>query len=311
LDWAYVRFQPVSRLSARAGYMRTPTFMYSDSVFVGYANTWIRPPMEVYNLAPAFQLRGVDLTWRDSIGEVNFSVQPYFGDSKLKIGEAEKTLNIPAWSGIAVSGQYRSFMARAGYASIETDGMDIGLGALIDPLKAAAAAFNCAACAKDAQHLDLDGTVLKILDLGAQYDNGTDIAMVEYGHRSSSSYVIRGMYAAYATYGHRFGNFTPYATYAIARLNGRETSEIPAVGPLAGLSNVVTSTLAERFNNDQDTWSIGLRYEVPAFSVLSGAVAKLQYDSIDAKGGRGLFVAPQPGFDGTAGMISASFDFIF
>ena len=54
LDWAYVRVQPLSNLSVRAGYLRTPTFMFSDSVFIGYANTWVRPPIEVYNLSPAY-----------------------------------------------------------------------------------------------------------------------------------------------------------------------------------------------------------------------------------------------------------------
>ena len=40
-------------LSTRVGYLRAPTFMYSDSIFVGYANSWLRAPMEVYNLSPA------------------------------------------------------------------------------------------------------------------------------------------------------------------------------------------------------------------------------------------------------------------
>ena len=57
LDWAYVRVQALQNVSARVGYMRAPTFMYSDSVFVGYANSWVRPPLEVYNLSPAYQLR--------------------------------------------------------------------------------------------------------------------------------------------------------------------------------------------------------------------------------------------------------------
>jgi hypothetical protein len=48
LDWAYIRAQLMPDLSARAGLLRTPLFMFSDSIFIGYANVWLRAPLEIY-----------------------------------------------------------------------------------------------------------------------------------------------------------------------------------------------------------------------------------------------------------------------
>ncbi len=310
LDWAYVRYQPISKLSARVGYLRAPTFMYSDSVFIGYANSWVRPPLEVYGLSPAYQLRGVDLSWRENIAGVTVTLQPYYGDSELDAGDPAMEIKVDEWAGLAVTGEVGSFMVRAGYASIELGSTTDQLVGPIDMLRSMAA-LGCVGCASDAAALDLKGTKIKNIDFGVQYDNGTSLAIVEYARRDTDSFVTVAMNSAYATYGHRFGNFMPYGTYAIARRDDDNMgSAIPASSPYAALSAIANSTLAGG-NDDQDSYTLGVRYEVPSFSVLKGAIVKLQYDHIEAKEGVGMFINVQPGFDGDTDMVSASFDFIF
>lgn len=310
LDWAYVRLQPTSNLSFRAGYLRTPTFMLSDSVFVGYANTWVRPPIEVYNLAPAYQLLGVDMIWRGSVGPVRVSVQPYFGDSEAKVGEAEYTTEVPQWGGVVLSGEYGSFSARLGYGQME-------LGTTTPTLVSSIAMLNsytqlgCTQCASEAQRLDLDGEKFDILDAGVNYDDGANIVTSEYAYRKSESgsYVMPDMHSAYLTYGRRIGGFTPYGTYAIARRDEVQQSTV-ITAPFAALNAVANSVLGT-VSNDQDSYTVGLRYELPSFSVLKGTVVKLQYDHIDVKEGDGMLNEVQAGFDGSLNMYSLSFDFIF
>ncbi|MBB6093269.1 hypothetical protein HNQ60_002147 [Povalibacter uvarum] len=310
LDWAYVRYQPTSNLSARVGYLRAPTFMYSDSVFIGYANSWVRPPMEVYGLSPAYQLRGVDLSWRNNLGPVAVTVQPYYGDSKLDAGDPAMEIEVSEWAGMAVTGEVGSFMFRAGYASIELGTTTEQLVGPITTLRSMAA-LGCTGCAVDANALDLDGTKIKNINVGVQYDNGTSIAIAEVAQRDTDSYVTVAMNSAYVTYGHRFGSFMPYGTIAAARRDDSNmSSAIPAGSPFSPLAAVANSTLAGG-NDDQDSYTLGVRYEVPSFSVLKGAIVKLQYDHIEAKEGNGMFINVQPGFDGDTDMISASFDFIF
>lgn len=308
LDWAYLRLQPLQSVSLRGGYLRAPTFMYSDSVFIGYANTWVRPPLEVYGLSPVYQIRGVDATWRGNVGPFIVSVNPYAGDGEVDL--QDETLDVPEWLGLATTVTYRSWQVRFGYSRIELGTTNAAIAPLIDGLRAVPAAF-CGTCVSEASKLDLDGAVVKNYNVGVQYDDGRNFLATEYGTaRTGGNYVVPTRYGAYATYGRRFGNVMPYATFAISR---RETvmhsDAIPAVGPLADLNAAVNAIIGSG-STDQESYSVGVRYELPSFSVVNGALLKLQFDHIDADG-RGDLINVQPGFDGKVNMISASFDFIF
>jgi hypothetical protein len=308
LDWAYLRVQPTQSLSFRGGYLRAPTFMYSDSIFIGYANTWVRAPMEVYNLSPVFQIRGVDATYRMQLGAFTVSVNPYYGDSEVKL--PGQTLDVPEWAGLATTVSYESFQFRVGYSKVELGTSTAALVPLINGLRAVPSAF-CGACSAEADRLDIDGLKVGNFNAGLQFDNGTHFIATEYASASSEgNYIVPSRHGAYATYGRRFGGFMPYATYAISRRDETMHSDaIPAAGPLAGLNAGVNASLAAGAT-DQDTASVGVRYELSAFSVVKGALVKLQFDHIDADG-RGDLNQVTPGFDGKVNVISASFDFIF
>jgi hypothetical protein len=308
LDWAYLRVQALPSLNFRAGYLRAPTFMYSDSVFIGYANTWVRPPLEVYGLSPVYQIRGVDATWQGNVGPFSVSLNPYFGDSEVKL--TGQTLDVPKWLGLAATASYQSFKARVGYSEVELGSTTTALVPLIEGLRAVPSAF-CGACASEANRLDLDGPVVKNFNVGVEYDDGANFVATEYAKADTGgNYVVPSRYGAYATYGRRFGNLMPYATYAISRRDEVMSSNaIPAAGALAALNAGVNATI-QAGATDQDSFSVGLRYEVPAFSVLKAALVKLQFDHIDADG-RGNLNNVRPGFDGKLNMVSASFDFIF
>jgi hypothetical protein len=276
---------------------------------VGYANTWVRPPLEVYNLSPVYQIRGVDATWRTTLGAVQISVNPYFGDGEVKLPAED--LDVPEWKGLATTATYGSFQGRVGYSEVDLGTTMTALAPLINALRGVPAAF-CGACASEGDKLDLDGVVVKTTSLGVQFDDGTNFIASEYARsRSGGNYIVNAKSGAYATYGRRFGNLMPYATYAISRRDEITRSDaIPAVGPLAALNGGVNASLAQG-STDQDSYSLGVRYEVPAFSVLKAALVKLQFDHIDAKDGKGILNNVQPNFDGELNMISASFDFIF
>lgn len=307
LDWAYLRAQATPSLSVRAGYLRAPTFMYSDSVFIGYANTWVRPPMEVYNMSPVYQMRGVDVTWRGSLGPVQVTVNPYFGDSEVDL--PEEKLDVPSWMGAATTFEYRSWMARIGYSEIELGSTYKALEPLIGGLRDAS--VFCAQCSFEADRIDLDGTKLKNTSIGVQYDDGANFVASELARATSGgNYIVPDREAAYITYGRRFGGFMPYATFAVFREDSPDVSTIPLNGMFATLGFAVNQLLEGGYS-DHDSYSAGVRYELPAFSVLNGALLKLQFDHIDAKGGNGMLNNVQPGFDHKVNMVTASFDFIF
>jgi len=308
LDWAYVRLQALRNLSLRAGYLRLPTFMYSDSVFVGYSNVWVRPPLEVYNLSPVYQMRGFDAIWRTTVGPMQVSLNPYYGDGEVDVPSG--TIDVPKQMGLAATAEYGSFMVRAGYSEVQLAYDDrTQLGLMIDALRAIPSSF-CGACSTEGDRLAIDGTIIHNLNLGAQYDDGKNYVAAEVGQTRTQNYLIAAKTGAYATYGRRFGNLMPYATYAQLRRDTTTHSDaIPAVGPLAPLNAAVNATLATGAG-DQNSYGVGVRYELPSFSVLKGSLVKLQLDHIDTKDTHGMLNA-QPGFDGKVNVVSASFDFIF
>lgn len=309
LDWAYVRVKPLQNLSFRGGYLRAPTFMYSDSVFVGYANVWVRPPVEVYNLSSVYQIRGLDANWRTNVGPVAVTFNPYFGDSEVElVGE---TLDVPNWLGLATTAEYNSFTARVGYSELELGTTTKALVPLIDSLRAIPSAF-CGGCAKDASGLDIDGVTVKNFNVGVQFDDGKNFVASEFARvRAGENYLVPDKHSAYVTYGRRFGNLMPYATYSQMRRDQPLHSDaIPAAGSLAVLNATINGIIATTAG-DQNDYSVGVRYEVPSFSIVKGALVKLQLDHIDTKDTNGMLNNVQPDFDGTLNMISASFDFIF
>ncbi len=83
-EWAFVKLAPLNGLEIRGGRMSLPTFAISDFRNVGYANTWIRPPDEVYALAILNRLEGADATYRLPIGSTSLTVSVLAGKSELE-----------------------------------------------------------------------------------------------------------------------------------------------------------------------------------------------------------------------------------
>ncbi|MEZ5610713.1 MAG: hypothetical protein R3E45_09775 [Rhodocyclaceae bacterium] len=85
VTWAFLRHALTPSLTLRAGRMRAPFFMLSDSLLVNYANLWVRPPVEVYSLLPVNELDGVDLLYRTRLSGIEVEAHPYVGRSRLDL----------------------------------------------------------------------------------------------------------------------------------------------------------------------------------------------------------------------------------
>src|SRR5690606_38291839 len=49
VEWLYLSHQTTDRLVLRAGRLRSPVYMYSDTLDVGFSYPWLRLPDEVYH----------------------------------------------------------------------------------------------------------------------------------------------------------------------------------------------------------------------------------------------------------------------
>lgn len=321
LDWAYVKWAPTSNLLVRGGITRVPTFYYSDSVFLGFATPWVRPPIEVYGLSPVYLLEGIDLVWHTNIGPVSIDVQPFYGQSDLEIYASSKlkpgvpprgSVDIPMkdWGGLLVTAQYGSFTARVGYSNKRMDSEWVVLQPLVTALKQVG-------YPELAREVGFKDAKTPILDVVMHYDNGDEFALLEVVERGSDSIAIADVIGGYLTAGKRFGSFTPYATYALYDVQSdrtNDTIQIPAGSPLAPTLRYLDASVdgVAGVVSDQETLSVGFRYDVPAFAMLKGAVLKMQVDRMDPKdGGKGFLSVAEPGFSDVVHMYSLSFDMIF
>jgi hypothetical protein len=180
IEWAFVKATPLPGLTLRAGRMAMPTFLVSDSKNVGYANTWLRAPTEVYGLALVPRIEGGDVTYTKEVGSMRLTGTVMAGHAEAHaVGQHFPMHDV---LGGNLQMQKGAFTVRAGTVSGDTQ---------VSPIETDKYTFN---------------------GIGLSYDKGNVLAQAEYVLRRSEHYY--NLVAAdgwYAMGGYRFGAFTPYA----------------------------------------------------------------------------------------------------
>jgi hypothetical protein len=312
IEWANVKFSPLPDLNLRAGRIVLPVFMVTDSRRVGYANAWVRPPVEMYSMVPVTNSDGIDASYRATLSGTTADT--------LEVTAGRSDAKFPASQGLgAGTAEVRDILAVAntlesGFATVR---LNYGQARLTIPdYRAFEDAFRQFGPpgAAIAERYGVDGKLVKFVGAGVSYDPGPWFAIAEWAQFDTHS-IIGKKAAWYVSAGHRWNKFTPYATYA--RLKGLSNTSDPGI-PLAGLPPQVAA-VAGQLNAvldsqlavlpTQSTLSVGVRWDL-----LRSAALKLQYDRVTpGAGSHGVFGNIQPGFQPgtTVHLISATFDFVF
>jgi hypothetical protein len=307
VEWAFGRYAITRDLAVRAGILAVPLFLQSDSRLVGFANPWVRTPTALYSQAPFTNYQGADLVYHHGLGDVNVTVQPYFGRATPKVpnGTGSVTAHLDNVAGINVMGEMGAWTLRGGYFQSKfTYGTD-STHALFDGLRQAAPLVPGIGELADA--LDPTHKKVSFAAVGAAYDSGNVWFQAEYGKRKAD-FFLADTTAGYASFGYRFGNVMPHVTYSKVTTDSPTSySVIPPVGPLAPLADGVAGLLADQ-NPAQNTVAVGVRWQFAR-----NADVKLQWDHVSLPAGAiGNFQNAQPGFLGsTVNVYSAAVDFVF
>lgn len=194
ISWAYVNIQPNNSLSIKLGKIEMPIFMISDSRDIGYANTWVRPPNEVYTLSLNEELKGGEATYSIPVGSTHVSVTGYAGNS---IGYAAGVA-YDCWDvhGGEVRWESEWVTVRGGYESQQSD---------LTPLLGAP--FHA--------HYQFKG-------FGAMLDHDNVVAQAEWVKRTAGEGfdAIVDATGWYIFGGYRFGQVVPYVSYATTKNSG-------------------------------------------------------------------------------------------
>ncbi len=247
LEWAYLSLQANEQLMLRAGRLRSPVYMYSESLDVGYSYPWLRLPDEVYSQVQVTNYEGIDAVYTVplSYGSVTFQIAG--GQAKNRdyyAYDEQFDIDYGKLFGASVSLATNDFgTLRIGYveADIKTDitgtvdATDIGLG-VNQPLSL----------------LNLNKEKGKFTSIGYQYDNGTWISSNEWTSRLIENDGMEAIDSFYLMGGRRFGDFLPHVTYAQLDDNGGR----------------------------QSSWTLGLNYQATPTVVVKG-----EYKRVDTKNG--------------------------
>jgi len=79
VEWAYLSYQPNSAWHLRAGKLRTPFFIYSDSIDVGYSYPWVTAPIQIYDNYMFSTFNGASASYYQSGSEVALNLEAYYG----------------------------------------------------------------------------------------------------------------------------------------------------------------------------------------------------------------------------------------
>src|ERR1700733_705380 len=116
VEWANISYQPTPDFSLRVGRIVLPTFLLSDSRKVGYANPWVRPPVEVYSLSPIFDSDGADVNYKIHLGDVVNTVAVTYGETTFGAPEGGR-FSVKRLRVIADTVEYGSATLHIGYES--------------------------------------------------------------------------------------------------------------------------------------------------------------------------------------------------
>ena len=297
LAWAFAKYKVSDDFSVRAGRIGLPVYMISDFRNVGYANTMIRPPAEVYRQVNADSVDGADVIYQHSFNDTTVTAQFAFGNAKSR-QPGNVYVEFKPVTALHVLLENGPFTFRLGRADTTFAVRDsVALNGLVASLRK----FGQGAVADQIKLEDIKGSFTSV-GFGLDYKNF--LVQTEYAKRKTESRAVMDTSSWYAMLGYRYGKFTPYYYYGdIKQDSPRSFAGLPTSGPLAALgagANGVAKTAL------QSTNAVGLRWDFH-----KSAALKVQIDRIKPREGAGAFINSAPGFTGPVNVYAAGIDFVF
>jgi len=200
----FVKAEVTRDLAVRVGRIQLPVFMSSDYRQVGYSNTWIRPPIEVYGQVPFDSDDGVDVLYRKAVGPADISAQAFYGKTDLNFPGA--TIQSRKNWGANVNVTVGPLTLRAGRDQSAFTSSSAAVTQLLT-------AVNAAGFTALANRLNPLNVPFKFTDFGFSLDE-THLTIQGESSKFTAGGFVASTDAQYLLAGYRVGKLTPYAMYA-------------------------------------------------------------------------------------------------
>ncbi len=295
VEWAFVKAQLTPQWSVRAGRMGTPYYAVSDFRDVGYANTWIRPPIDVYGQVPFRTHEGIDTSYQLSFDGGTVTTQALAGRSIDRARGIRGDLT-PIWGLNSIIELDNGLTLRVGHVQGDFT-VD---SARLTPLVAFIRSVGALELADQLEFKDDKGAFTGI---GLAYDQNDWIVNMEYTKRHGET-LISDTTSWFATLGYRFGPVAPYITVSQAKVQSYNiTAQIPP--PLA-------PTFAGLFagqNIAQKTLALGVRWDAYRNIAVKAQIDRVSPDRFGLFEPNPNIANPVPGQK--INVFSVAVDFVF
>ncbi|MGL4715316.1 MAG: hypothetical protein ACRCWL_05340, partial [Aeromonas sp.] len=281
IEVAYLSYD-LDVATVRGGKIRTPFFMYSDFLDVGYAYPMLRPSQEMYEHLIISSFTGVDALIPVKLGNTTLQLQPFTGVSQVE--ERDTTfgskVDIKDVMGLAATWSIDDWTLRGSFVKAKTDTSDVFFVS------------------------EKDATFASV---GLQYNDGAWLFNAE-AMRMELEGAYTDVEAASALLGYQYGEFTPYiATGWIKSTDDSERAKLAAAPGAAGVVNQNINKLMPV--GERKSYSVGMRWDFAPKVAL-----KMDATYADVKAGNGVLASNntqgQANFSDTM-VYSASLDFVF
>lgn len=260
---AFLSHSLAPELTVRAGRLRIPFFMLSDSLDINYANPWIRPPVEVYGLNPFSDLDGIDFLFRTRIGSADLEVHPYFGRSRIPIhrdgrGRLDRLIGV----NLTVTTEHLTLFAGHGESDLDLRWGDPNFTLMTSVMPP-----------EVNRELSGDDSYAAFSAVGFQWDDGDWLVIGEYARREVRRYV-NSAHGWHFTVGRHFDNLMPYLTLA------RHTEDRPVAKATLPppLDAFLDGFLVSR-NSAQRSITLGTRWDFRRDAALKVELSHIQTTS--------------------------------
>jgi hypothetical protein len=283
--WAYLTWQVSDNSRFRVGRMRTPFYMYSDFLDIGFSYAWIAPPREVYYL-PFNNINGVDFYYTSTLGSLDGSVQAYVGafDDEFEfkgITAKSKTRNQVGLVG-TIGQDWWTLRTAYHIAELSIDLSSARLSPTVT-IGDFASSLSAAGFATNADNLLIESDNVSFAEVGVNIDTGRFVAVAEYVVFEPTDSLLGKAVRGYVMGGVRLGDWLIHLT---ASKSEDEASQ-PELGiPVAPATALLIGTIQAIANDPsqtiiRDVITFGTRWDVT-----SGTALKFQIDAVDDQIGK-------------------------
>lgn len=313
-ELAFLRYQFNPQWQTRIGRIWTPSFMNSETRYIGYSNTSLRNTN--YTLYQITNLNGADLQYRTPIGSGNLNIAGYYGVNHYQLPDnaagKDDYFNLPqilggylSWENenlLLRSSFTRITLARAGAATTST------LTVTVPKLRAAAANGSCTICANEALKWERtrSGVQYDVFTMAAKYSWQNVTSSAEYIWRNTDSIFPKaaGFDVELAA---NFGRWTPYLGYmSLVSLSNNRPVFSANLPQFSGLNASYTAGKIDR-----QIVTAGIKFDLVKNLSLRAELMQFRFESPAAGVGFAPLVIGSKGLPDKYRLTSVSLDFLF